>query len=325
MMKMTTSPKGLTALVLVISMLTLLAGVATRIDAATVEEVRFQADDVSNDRIVSLKAKLYLPSDPTLPLSAVILTPSSGGIQKEREIYYAEELARAQIAALVIDSFGSRGLTDSIYDQRVLGEWESGNDAVAGLRWLTADARFRSDRIAIMGVSKGGSVARDTALEVRRRWMGMTDVSFAAHIPISPDCTWINRSTRTTGAPMLFMLAELDDQTPVAPCIEHIEQLRKAGNSRIEVRIYYGAHHAWEGLGEPEFDPRAENYSRCRVWIEDDGTMVAADGTRISEHAWHAWARRTCMTLGTKCCGGTPELKRRATDELIGFLKKYGF
>jgi dienelactone hydrolase len=284
--------------------------------------------NTTNDRPLAVKARLYLPDGAGRPLSSVIIAPSSGGVREEREVYYAEELARAGIAGLVIDSFASRGLTHSVHDQSLLNPWQVANDTVAGLRWIAADPRFRPDRVGVMGVSKGGIVAMDTALLVRRAWMRLTDLAFAAHIPISPDCTWINRSTRTTGAPMFFMLAELDDQTPAAPCVERAERLRRDGNAKIEVKVYQGAHHAWERLGgRPYFDPRAENFARCRVWVEDDGAMIAAEtGERLPRgRGVHDWARKHCMTLGTHCCGGTPALKREATGDLIAFLKKHGF
>ena len=138
---------------------------------------------------------------------------------------------------------------------------------------------------------------------------------------------------------MFFMLAELDDQTPAAPCVEHAERLRRAGNGKIEIKVYKGAHHAWESLGrQPYFDPLAQNFMRCRIWFEDDGTIMAAgnvrlnDGTstpsgglRLTRESAGAWVRQNCMTLGTHCCGGTPELKRQATDDLIAFLKRNGF
>lgn len=123
-----------------------------------------------------------------------------------------------------------------------------------------------------MGVSKGGTVAIHTALEVRRGWMRVEVPKFAAHVPIAPCCTWMNRSTRTTGAPMFFMLAEHDDQCLPSACLELADNLRKAGNNRVEVKVYKGAHHAWERLGAaPYFDAKAENYARCRVWEDDDG------------------------------------------------------
>lgn len=262
-------------------------------------------------------------------------------MREEREVYYAVELARAGIAALVVDSFSSRGLKDSVHDQWKLLPWHSGNDAVGALRWIAADRRFKRDRIGVMGVSKGSIVAMNMAEEVRRKWMRVTDLAFAAHIPISPDCTQVNRSMATTGAPMFFMLAELDDQTPAIPCIEHAERLRKAGNSKIEVKVYKGAHHAWERLGgSAYFDPRAQNFARCRILIEDDGTALAVGNVRLNDgsvtpptgirfprghNEIGAWIAKNCMTLGTHCCGGTHALRDEATADLIAFLKKSGF
>jgi len=127
---------------------------------------------------------------------------------------------------------------------------------------------------------------------------------------------------------MFFMLAELDDQTPAAPCVARAERLRRDGNPDVDVKVYAGAHHAWERLGDrPYFDPAAQNFARCRIFVEDDGAMVAAEsGERLPRgRDALAWAERTCMTLGTHCCGGTPALKRQATDDLIAFLKRHGF
>jgi dienelactone hydrolase len=230
--------------------------------AGKVEDVTFPTNVIpgaKDPRPVQVIAKLYLPDAPKFPLSAVVISPSSGGVVDIREIYYANELVRVGIAALVVDSFASCGVKSSVRDQSLLTQWQSGNDAVAGLRWLLADGRFRPTKIAIMGVSKGGGVAMEMALEVRRRWMHMTDVAFAAHIPIAPPCMSVNRSAKTTGAPIFFMLAELDDYTPAAPCVEQAERLRQAGNDKIEIKIYKGAHHAWERLGsKPVFDPQGE-------------------------------------------------------------------
>ena len=176
-----------------------------------------------------------------------------------------------------------------------------------------------------MGVSKGGVVAMNTALQVQRRWMRMEDISFAAHIPIVPNCHLVNTSLRTTGAPMFFMLAELDDLTPAQFCVEYAERLR-AGNAKIEVKVYKGAHHAWEKISaKPFFDPKFANTSRCRLSFDDDGAGVTPDGTKLPTGGVNDWMRQNCMYFGHHCCAGTPARIKEATGDLIRFLKKHGF
>ena len=106
----------------------------------------------SANKGVQLKAQFYMPADLRRPVSAVIIAPSSGGVKAHIELHYADALADAGIAALVIDSFGSRGLTNSVRDQSVLTPFRSTNDAFGGFYWLAGDKRFRTDCIGITGV-----------------------------------------------------------------------------------------------------------------------------------------------------------------------------
>jgi hypothetical protein len=45
----------------------------------------------------------------------------------------------------------------------------------------------------------------------------------------------------------------------------------------------------------------------------------------MSEPDYQAWARRHCVTKGARAGGGTAELKRRATADLLAFLHAHGF
>lgn len=305
-------------------------GASAIAQAGRVEEVVFAGNVLPGNqtiRPIELKARLYLPPAGSGPLPAVVISPGSGGVQREIDVFYAEQLVQAGIAALSVDSFASRGLKNSLYDQAVLSPWQSENDAVAALRWLAADKRFRPGRIGVTGVSKGGAVALNTALEIRRQWTRMAPLAFAAHVPIVPPCHWQNRSLTTSGAPIFFMLAELDDQTPATQCVDYARRLVAAGNSRIEVQVYPKVNHAWEVVvGKPAyFDARAENYSKCIATIENDGASTALDGTKIARGREFEWAKRTCMTLGTHCCGGTEEQRQRGARDMISFLRKHGF
>jgi hypothetical protein len=102
--------------------------------------------------------------------------------------------------------------------------------------------------------------------------------------------------------------------------------MRAAGNDRIRVKVYGGAHHGWESLG-PVFDIKdAENWSCCRNIIEDDGRhFVPALGLALDEPEFQAWARRHCVTRGARAGGGTADLKQRASADLIAFLAVHGF
>ena len=120
---------------------------------------------------------------------------------------------------------------------------------------------------------------------------------------------------------MFFMLAARDDYTPAPLAIEYAERMRSAGNDRIKVKVYGSAHHGWESIG-PVFDIKdAENWSCCKNFIEDDGShFIPAAGRAMSEPDYQAWARQHCVTKGARAGGGTPELKQRATADLLAFL-----
>ena len=296
----------------------------------SLEDVNFETNvvsETSNDQPVQIDAQLYIPLKAKFPIPVVVIAPSSGGVEEVREIYYAKELSKQGIAALIVDSFKSRGLKNSLYNQSQLESWQVENDAIAALRFLRSDERFDKQHIAIMGVSKGGTVAMDSAFNIRRKWAGVDDIAFNAHVAISPECNWTVQSDKTTGAAMLFLLAELDDQTPSRACLSKIEKMKASGNEHIEARVYKGIHHAWEELGWfSEYDKDIENYSKCNVSIQDDGTMFAIDTKEIiPEKNWYSWAKENCMTYGARCCGGSSRHKQKATQDIISFLRRQGF
>ena len=122
------------------------------------------------------------------------------------------------------------------------------------------------------------------------------------------------------------MLAARDDYTPAPLALEYAERMRAAGNRRIKVKVYGGAHHGWESLG-PVFDIRdAENWSCCKNLIEDDGRhFVIAAGRAMAEPEYQAWARTIVSRRGARAGGGTATLKARATADLLAFLPTHGF
>ena len=292
------------------------------------EQVAFDTltfDHPAASKPARVSASLHLP-EAAGPAPCMVILTSSAGVQRHREHFYAQVLNEAGVAALIVDSFTGRGVRRTVADQTLVSGAQMEGDAFAALALLRADSRIDPQRIGIMGVSKGGVATLNAAIAVRQRWRGGFPHLFDLHIAICPGATAQHRDATTHGRPIYFMLAARDDYTPAALAIEYAERMRAAGNGAIKVKVYGSAHHGWESIG-PVFDIKdAENWSCCRNWIEDDGRhFVVAAGRTMSEPEYQAWARLHCVTRGARAGGGTPELRSRATADLLCFLSNSGF
>lgn len=268
-------------------------------------------------------ADLYRPKlEGRVP--AMVIVNSSGGVRSYTERHYARVLAAAGIAALVIDSFTPRGVLGTGDDQNRVPQSRSNADAVAGFRWLAAQGWVDSSRIAVMGMSRGGEAAQAVALEQFRRGLAATDIRFAAHVAITPGgCNLQPRDTATTGAPIFFMLAELDDGTPALPCVELILRLRAAGNANVRWAVYPGVHHAHEATTGAEFLLKDWTARACagRFFREADGGVTdRATGRRPDEPNLTKFLSATCIEAGYTI-GGDERVKSQSTADLLQFLR----
>src|SRR4051794_22686400 len=194
-----------------------------------VEQLVFDTNLAPDVNPVKITASLYMPHAST-PVPAMVIINSSGGVLDWIEGYYARELSERGIAALVVDSFKPRGVRNVVSNQNLVTSWLMENDAFAALAELQKDKRIDAAHIGIMGVSKGGLVAQNAAFTIRRDLRRTGKAAFAVHVPIVPDCTAQFRTVETTGNPIFYMLAELDDIVPSKPCIEYAERIKAAGN-----------------------------------------------------------------------------------------------
>lgn len=293
--------------------------------SAIIEHLVFDTNPAPDVAPAKITASLYLPKD-SKPLAAMVIVNNSGGVLDRIEGHYARALSQNGIAALVIDSFKPRKIVSTSVNQSLVSSWAMENDAFAALAHLKSDKRIDPERIGIMGVSKGGLVAQNAAMMVRRELRRTGSLAFALHVPIAPDCVGQFRNAATTGRPILYMLAELDDLTPAKPCLEYAERLKKAGNTNVSVKVYPGQHHAWELTGPVIYMKASENYSACAAMIEDNGDRTMKANNKVVG-AWNAakWMKENCVTRGAHVGGGTEKQKTIATDDLIQFLKQNGF
>jgi dienelactone hydrolase len=271
----------------------------------------------------TVTAELFRPKIEGRIPAAVIIN-SSGGVGSRVEPYYARLLASHGVAALVVDSFMPRGVRRTVGDQSLVGQDKSDADAVAGFRWLAEQPWVDQSRIIVMGMSRGGEAALHSAQLVNRRWLRAEDIRFAAHIAIVPGgCQIRVQDARTTGAPIFFMLAELDDYTPSRPCLEYLEQMRAAGNPNVRFAVYYGIYHAFE-LTAGVIEEHVERWKSCRYDLDRNGRWIdPKTGQQLPFAHERAAVLRTCLDQGPVTVGGDDAAFRQAEADLLQFLRDF--
>ena len=275
---------------------------------------------LQQDRVT---ADLYRPRD-GVQLPAAVIINSSGGVSPHTEHHYARLLARNGMAGLVVDSFTARGVRRTADDQSRVSQDKSNADAFAGYRWLMAQPWVDASRIIVLGMSRGGEAAYSAAVEVLRKRMEASDTKFAAHVAIAPgSCNFQLRDPRTTGAPIMFMLAELDDVLAVPNCIDLIQRMRAAGPSSIRIAVYPGVHHGFESTAGIVFAGKDWNSGGCAGrFLRDESNVLydRATGRRATKGDQADFLAKTCLKRGHRG-GGDDRVKSQASADLLQFLR----
>lgn len=266
---------------------------------------------------VVVRGTLLLPAgEGRVP--AVVLSHSAGGVSADRDLAWAERLRAAGMAVFVVDSFGPRGVTG--FDRQP-SVFASVADVFAALRLLRTHPRVDPGRVAIMGFSRGGTVALAAALgPVRDRGAG-DEPGFAAHVALYPGCAAQYRAARIDGAPILLLLAGADDQAPPAPCWDYAAWFRTRG-ARVEVEEYPGTYHLFDGTGPVQLIPAAGSLGDCSVVYDLDtgaaqtgGVGGPAGPTEVETYL------RGCRRRGVHV-GGDDAARRSAQERVPAFLRQ---
>ncbi|MES0812428.1 dienelactone hydrolase family protein [Roseibium sp. SCPC15] len=194
------------------------------------------------------------------PHPAVVLLHGCGGIQQSY-FDWAQLLARAGFMALVVDSFHPRSLTS---DCSGLSSSASPTartlDAFGALRFLNGLEFVDPDRIGLIGWSQGGITVQYAA---NAHGLGSRfENSFKAAVALYPYCI----ADRTYAVPLLVLIGEADDWTPVSEC-RKLEHRNRERQNDVELVVYPGAFHAFDNpaIGAGFYFPGA---SGQRHWLQ---------------------------------------------------------
>ena len=262
---------------------------------------------------------LTLPAGAHGAVPAMVIVHGSGGVTRG-EWDWASRMNGLGIASFVIDNFTGRGIQNTEIDQIALSPVADIAGALTALRLLATHPGIDPKRIGVIGFSRGGIVALDTALEPFRRAVIDGDLRFAAHVPFYPSCDVNYVSARLDGAPILMLLGGKDNYTPAAPCLVYADELRDKG-ARVSVRVYPDAYHAFDRDNPLEFYAKNLTARNCQGRIDlDVGAFTMQKGNLTLTGSDASAELRRCFTTGVNM-GGDPEGREKSPAEVAAFLK----
>ena len=156
------------------------------------------------------------------PFLAVVVMHGCDGV-KENTRRWAARLVGWGYAALIVDSFRSRGLSNICGNGGLLPPSVRAHDAIEAKNYLRSLPNFAKGRIGLIGFSHGGGAALAAST-----WSG---AGFGAVVAFYPWCT----ANRPSNA--LVLIGSADDWTPSSRC---------RGGAGMNLKVYPGATHAFD-------------------------------------------------------------------------------
>ncbi|QOZ37943.1 dienelactone hydrolase family protein [Bradyrhizobium sp. CCBAU 53421] len=266
---------------------------ATIIGSATAQVARLEVHAISTVTLsdsdflagrsggqpVTIAGELRIPKAGTDKLPAVVLLHGSGGIGGIGSMIdeWSRELNQLGIATLAVDSFASRGITSTVISQAQLGRLNMVADAYRALDLLAKHPRIDSNRVAIMGFSRGGQSALYSAMNRLYGTLGpANNLRFAAHIAFYPDCTTTYLGDAdVSDKPIRMLHGTSDNYNPVAPCRAYAQRLTD-DHRDVKLIEYPGVYHVFDApaFRTPLISKGATTTRRCQLMEGDDHQII---------------------------------------------------
>lgn len=207
--------------------------------------------------------ELSLPKGVVEKVPAVVLMHGSGGVESSMS-QWVDALNDIGVATFVVHVFEARGVKRTAENQALVPYSADLMDAFQALMLLARHPHIDASRIGVMGFSRGGSVAFQTAVEPLRQAVVKSELSFALHIPVYAGCNQVYWSPRLTKAPLLSLVGADDDYTLAEPCEQLVARYVEAGAPARSIK-YAGAAHSWDAMYPPFLLEGATSAAPCGV------------------------------------------------------------
>lgn len=284
---------------------------------------------VGQSKPANISGALSMPKNISGEVPAVIILHGAGGID---DFYFemANLLNEMGIAAFVVDSFENRGIVFGAEILKKLFHSYSTRiaDAYAALKLLSTHPKIDRNRIAVMGFSHGARVALFVAAENIRRSFIVGDLQFAASIAYYPNCSPQFDNIRFTKAPILLLLGERDNISPVSACLDYARRMRESGVD-VKTVVFKDAHHQFPVLPDSVLTmaPSLADWSYCAkesyLILQNDGSWFFPHRNETVDEV-NAFGEYTadCRLDGQAMVGGNRKAKIESIKECQKLLKR---
>ncbi len=297
------------------------SGIAARseiysIPTLTITDQQFLQGD-KGGREVTVGGILRFPPKPVdQKIPVIFLVHGSSGIGANID-YWSNHFLSDGYATFSLDGFTGRGLTATGPNQAALGRLNLILDSYKALETLARHPRLDSNKIVMMGFSRGGQATLFASLQRFNDVWNRSGVQFAAHIPFYADCaTRYISDEQTTGKPIRLHHGKADDYNPLAPCRNYVERL-KASHQDVELFEYDVGPHGFDsplGAIPPSVSKDAQTVRACRIVETSKGVL-----TNIQTNQAFSYAD-ACVELNPHV-GRDDDATLKATLEIDRFLK----
>jgi dienelactone hydrolase len=284
------------------------------VDTLTLSDAQFLSGDANGKATATAGQLRIAMGSGRLPV--VVLQHGSGGMAANVELW-ARELNAMGVSTFALDGFTGRGLTQVSTNQASLGRLNFILDIYRALDVLAKHPRVDSQRIALMGFSRGGQAALYASLKRFHRMWNRSGIELAAYIPFYPDCaTTFVSDTEVADSPIRIFGGTQDDYNPIALCKAYVERLKAAGRD-VQLTEYPNASHAFDNPLGPvpaAVSANGQTVRHCVIREEPAGLLINASTREPFTY------KDSCVELNPHV-GHDAEATEAAKTSIKGFLK----
>lgn len=276
-----------------------------------------------NKRYSYIRGQLNFPDTEDRAVPAVILLHGSLGVSNV-QTRYAKWFNKIGIATFVVDSFSTRNIQDTVGDQNRVTFNTVTQDAFAALHLLQRHPRILSEKIAVIGWSKGGFAAHQSGTQAYfNAFHNKSSPTFAAHIALYPWCGEHPSNLARSAAPTLMILGDEDDWVGHEACITYANTLQEKG-FQTKINVYPEVGHGFDYAGAYRtYLPNAIDWSQCEYVANEYNFVIAATGDVLS-WVYYAPYLQQCISKGA-VLQSNYKAKQQAKDDILEFLLDIDF